>query len=465
MSDTRDRLESLLRERIVVLDGSWGVLIQRDVRGEDAYRGERFRKHPNDVAGDPDLLNLTRPEIVRDIHRRYFEAGADIATTNTFTATRIGQADYALEDYAAEMSFEGARIARSGADEHGGFVAGSVGPLNVTLSLSPKVDDPAYRAVTFDDVRQTYAEQMAALAEGGVDLLLIETIFDTLNAKAAIVAAQEAAPQLPLWLSFTAVDMSGRNLSGQTVEAFWASVEHADPFIVGVNCSLGAKEMRPFVEDLARVAPTYVACHPNAGLPNEFGSHDELPADTSRYLSEFARDGLVNLVGGCCGTTPEHVEAIVALTKGQSPRHVPESRGRTPRFSGLEPFQIGPDTGFVMIGERTNVTGSARFRQLIEADDFAGAVEVALEQVRGGANLLDVNMDADLLESEQAMTTFLNYVATEPDVARIPIVVDSSRWSVLEAGLKLLQGKGVVNSISLKEGEEAFLEQARTVRR
>jgi 5-methyltetrahydrofolate--homocysteine methyltransferase len=465
LSDTRDRLESLLRERIVVLDGSWGVLIQRDVRGEDAYRGERFRKHPNDVAGDPDLLNLTRPEIVRDIHRRYFEAGADIATTNTFTATRIGQADYALEDYAAEMSFEGARIARSVADEHGGFVAGSVGPLNVTLSLSPKVDDPAYRAVTFDDVRQTYAEQMAALAEGGVDLLLIETIFDTLNAKAAIVAAQEAAPQLPLWLSFTAVDMSGRNLSGQTVEAFWASVEHADPFIVGVNCSLGAKEMRPFVEDLARVAPTYVACHPNAGLPNEFGSHDELPADTSRYLGEFARDGLVNLVGGCCGTTPEHVEAIVALTKGQSPRHVPESRGRTPRFSGLEPFQIGPDTGFVMIGERTNVTGSARFRRLIEADDFAGAVEVALEQVRGGANLLDVNMDADLLESEQAMTTFLNYVATEPEVARLPIVIDSSRWSVLETGLKLLQGKGVVNSISLKEGEDAFLEQARTVRR
>ena len=446
------------------MDGSWGVLIQRDVRGEDAYRGERFRKHPNDVAGDPDLLNLTRPEIVRDIHRRYFEAGADIATTNTFTATRIGQSDYELQDFAAEMSLEGARIARSVADEYGGFVAGSVGPLNVTLSLSPKVDDPAYRAVTFDQVRETYAEQIAALAEGGVDLLLIETIFDTLNAKAAIVAAQEAAPQLPLWLSFTAVDMSGRNLSGQTVEAFWTSVEHAEPFIVGVNCSLGAKEMRPFVEDLARVAPTYVACHPNAGLPNEFGSHDELPADTSRYLGEFARDGLVNLVGGCCGTTPEHVEAIVALTRGQSPRHVPERR-RTPRFSGLEPFEIGPDTGFVMIGERTNVTGSARFRRLIEADDFAGAVEVALEQVRGGANLLDVNMDADLLESEQAMTTFLNYVATEPDVARIPIMVDSSRWSVLDAGLKLLQGKGVVNSISLKEGEEAFLEQARTVHR
>ena len=326
LSDTRDRLESLLRERIVVLDGSWGVLIQRDVRGEEAYRGERFRDHPHDVAGDPDLLNLTRPEIVAGIHRRYFEAGADIATTNTFTATRIGQADYELQEPRREMSLEGARLARSVADEFGGFVAGSVGPLNVTLSLSPKVDDPAYRAVTFDEVRETYAEQIAALAEGGVDLLLIETIFDTLNAKAAIVAAQEAAPQLPLWISFTAIDMSGRNLSGQTVEAFWTSVEHAEPLIVGVNCSLGAKEMRPFVEDLARVAPTYVACHPNAGLPNEFGSHDEQPADTSRYLGEFARDGLVNLVGGCCGTTPEHVEAIVALTRGLSPRHVPERR-------------------------------------------------------------------------------------------------------------------------------------------
>jgi 5-methyltetrahydrofolate--homocysteine methyltransferase len=464
LSDTRDRLETLLHERIVCLDGSWGVLIQRDVRGEDAYRGERFRDHPQDVAGDPDLLNITRPEIVSDIHRRYFEAGADIATTNTFTATRIGQADYGLQEHAYEMSLEGARLARTIADEFGGFVAGSVGPLNVTLSLSPKVDDPAFRAVTFDDVREAYAEQMAALAEGGVDVLLIETIFDTLNAKAAIVAAQEAAPQLPLWLSFTAVDMSGRNLSGQTVEAFWASVEHAEPLIVGVNCSLGAKEMRPFVEDLARAATTYVACHPNAGLPNEFGSHDELPADTSRYLHEFARDGLVNIVGGCCGTTPDHVRAIVELTRDQAPRQVPEPR-RAPRFSGLEPFEIGPDTGFVMIGERTNVTGSARFRRLVEAGDFGGAVDVALEQVRGGANLLDVNMDADLLEGEQAMTTFLDYIATEPEVARLPIMVDSSRWSVLEAGLKCLQGKGVVNSISLKEGEEAFLAQARTVRR
>jgi 5-methyltetrahydrofolate--homocysteine methyltransferase len=464
VSDVRDRLESILAERIAVLDGSWGVLIQRDVRGEDAYRGERFADHPRDVAGDPDLLNLTRPEIVLDIHRRYFAAGADIATTNTFTATSIGQTDYGLQEHAREMNIAGARLARQAADEVGGFVAGSVGPLNVTLSLSPRVDDPGYRAVTFDAVRDAYAQQLEALAEGGVDLFLIETIFDTLNAKAAIAAALDVAPEIPLWLSFTAVDLSGRNLSGQTVEAFMTSVEHAAPFFVGVNCSLGAAQMRPFVEDLARIAPTYVACHPNAGLPNEFGLHDEQPQDTSAFLQEFARDGLVNVVGGCCGTTPDHTRAIVEAVRGVAPRGVPTPVPR-PRFSGLEPFEIGPDTGFVMIGERTNVTGSARFRRLVEADDFAGAVEVALEQVRGGANLLDVNMDADLLDSERAMTTFLNYLATEPEAARLPIMVDSSRWSVLEAGLKCVQGKGVVNSISLKEGEGPFLEQARRIHR
>src|SRR4051812_26005811 len=462
--DAKDRLQAILRERIAVLDASWGVLIQRRVTGEEGYRGERFADHPRDVAGNPDLLNLTRPEIVLDIHRSYFEAGADIATTNTFTATRIGQADYALEDAAREMSVAGAQLARQAAGEYGGLGAGSVGPLNVSPSLSPKVDDPAYRAATFDQVREVYAEQIDGLREGGVDLLLIETIFDTLNAKAAILAAQDAAPDLPLWLSFTAVDLSGRNLSGQTVEAFWTSVEHARPLVVGVNCSLGATQMRPYVEDLARVAGTYVAAHPNAGLPNQFGLHDEQPADTSSALGEFARAGLLNLVGGCCGTTPEHTKAIVEAVRGVPPRRIPEPSAR-PRFSGLEPFEIGPDTGFVVIGERTNVTGSARFRRLVEADDFQGALDVALEQVRGGANLLDVNMDADLLESEHAMTTFLNLVATEPEVARLPIMVDSSRWEVLEAGLKTLQGKGVVNSISLKEGEAQFLEQARRVRR
>jgi 5-methyltetrahydrofolate--homocysteine methyltransferase len=464
MTDRIEHLKRLLDERIVLLDGSWGVLIQRDVRGEEAYRGERFRDHPRDVAGDPDLLNLTRPEVILDIHRRYFEAGADIATTNTFTATRIGQADYALEEVAAEMSLEGARLARQAADEAGGFVAGSLGPLNVSLSVSPKVDDPGFRPVTFDQVYETYAEQIAALRDGGVDLLMFETIFDTLNAKAAIAAALDVAPELPRWVSFTAIDASGRNLSGQTVEAFWASIEHAEPLIVGVNCSLGAEQMRSYVEDLARIADTYVSCHPNAGLPNAFGEHDEQPADTSRYLGEFAASGLVNVVGGCCGTTPDHVAAIRDRTEGLSPRQVPE-RHALPRFSGLEPFEIERDTGFVMIGERTNVTGSARFRRLVEAGDYTGAVAVALEQVQGGANLVDVNMDADLLDAEQAMTTFLNVIDTEPEIARVPIMVDSSRFSAIEAGLRCIQGKGIANSISLKEGEESFLAQARAIRR
>src|SRR5262245_27422462 len=329
MASTRDILAGLLTERILLLDGSWGVLIQREVRGEDAYRGERFRDHPQDVAGDPDLLNLTRPDVVLGIHDAYFEAGADIATTNTFTATSIGQADYGLEGHAAEMSLEGARLARRAADEwtqktpdRPRFVAGALGPLNVTLSLSPRVEDAAYRAVTFDRVRDAYAEQVRALVSGGVDLLLIETVFDTLNAKAAIVAALAEAPDVPLWLSFTAVDRSGRNLSGQTVEAFWLSVEHANPLLVGVNCSLGATEMRPFVEDLARLATTFTSCYPNAGLPNEFGSHDEQPADTSRFLREFAAAGLVNVVGGCCGTTPDHIRAIATAIEGLSPRSV-----------------------------------------------------------------------------------------------------------------------------------------------
>jgi 5-methyltetrahydrofolate--homocysteine methyltransferase len=471
MKDTREQLEQILKERIVVLDGSWGVLIHRREFSEEEYRGERFREHARDLRGDPDLLNLTRPDVVSSIHDSYFETGADIATTNTFTATRIGQADYALEDAAAEMSLQGARLARAAADEwtrrtpeKPRFVAGSVGPLNVTLSLSPRVDDPAFRAVTFDEVRAAYEEQIAALRDGGVQLLLIETVFDTLNAKAALVAAREAAPELPLWISFTAIDRSGRNLSGQTVEAFWFSIEQAEPFIVGVNCSLGATEMRPFIEDLSRVASTYTSCHPNAGLPNELGLHDEQPGDTSRFLRSFAEDGLVNVVGGCCGTTPEHTREIARAVEGLPPRLVPEPTPR-PRFSGLEPFVIGPDTGFVVVGERTNVTGSARFRRLIEAGDYQEAVGVALEQVRGGANILDVNMDADLLDAEQAMTTFLNLVATEPEVARLPIMVDSSRFSALEAGLKCLQGKGVVNSISLKEGEQVFLEHAWTIRR
>src|SRR4051794_5011927 len=463
--EMRERLEQILRERIAILDGSWGVLIQREVRGEGAYRGDRFRDHPRDVGGDPDVLNITRPEIIERIHRDYFAAGADIATTNTFTATTIGQADYGFgADVVREMNLQGARIARRVADEVGGMVAGSIGPLNVSLSLSPRVDEPSYRAATFEQVREAYAQQIDALVEGGVDFLLIETIFDTLNSKAAIAAALDVAPNVPRWLSFTAIDKSGRNLSGQTVDAWWTSVEHAEPLVVGVNCSLGATEMRPVVEQLAKVATTWVSCHPNAGLPNAMGGYDEQPHDTSRFLGEFARDGLVNLVGGCCGTTPEHVRAIVAAVDGARPRVIP-SRSHVTSFSGLETFSIYPESNFVLIGERTNLTGSARFRRLIEGGDFQEALEVALEQVRGGANLLDVNMDADLLDGAQAMTTFLNLVATEPEVARLPIVVDSSRWEVLEAGLKCLQGKGLVNSLSLKEGEEPFLEQARVVRR
>src|SRR3954466_2336528 len=370
MPEARRQLESMLKQRIAVLDGSWGVLIQRELSLADAYRGERFRDHPRDVGGDPDLLNITRPEIIERIHRDYFAAGADIATTNTFTATTIGQADYGFDaDVVWEMNVEGARIARRIADEAPDrFVAGSIGPLNVSLSLSPRVDEPAYRAATFDQVAEAYAHQIRALREGGVDLLLIETIFDTLNAKAAIAAALDVAPELPLWLSFTAVDRSGRNLSGQTVDAFWASVEHAKPFIVGVNCSLGASDMRPFVEELSKVATTWVACYPNAGLPNEMGLHDEQPADTSRVLGEFARDGFVNIVGGCCGTTPDHVRAIVEKVDGVPPRQVP-ARAPVTRFSGLETFAIYAESNFVMIGERTNITGSARFRRLIDSDD------------------------------------------------------------------------------------------------
>jgi 5-methyltetrahydrofolate--homocysteine methyltransferase len=461
----RERLEALLGERIVVLDGAWGTMIQARGLGAEDYHGERFRDHPRDVAGDPDLLNLTRPEVVLDIHREYLRAGADITTTNTFTATSIGQADYGLEGVVYELNREGARLAKEACAEfENRFAAGSLGPLNQTLSLSPRVDDPAFRTVTFDQVYEAYAEQVRGLVDGGIDALLLETIFDTLNAKAAIAAVHDVAPDVPLMISVTVVDLSGRTLSGQTVEAFWASVEHAEPLSVGVNCSLGAAQMRPYVAELARIAPVYVSCHPNAGLPNPFGGYDERPDDTSRYLREFAEDGLVNIVGGCCGTTPDHIRAIEETVRGLSPRDVPPPRRNT-RFSGLEPFEIGPNTNFVMIGERTNVTGSARFRRLIEAGDFAGALDVALEQVRGGANILDVNMDADLLDSESAMTTFLNLVATEPEVARLPIMVDSSRFEVVEAGLKCLQGKGIANSISLKEGEEVFLEHARRVRR
>src|ERR1700688_2588771 len=461
---TRERLDRLFKQRIVIFDGSMGVMLQHKGLSDQDFRGERFRDHPKPLRNNSDVLCLTQPALVMQVHREYLEAGADIITTNTFTATRVSQNDYGLGDIAYEMNFEGARLARHAADAfENRFVAGSLGPTNVTLSLSPRVDDPSYREVTFDELKEGYAEAARALREGGVDFLLIETIFDTLNSKAAIAAVKEVAPELPLFISMTVVDRSGRNLSGHTVEAFWTSVEHAEPFAAGINCSLGATEMRPYIAAMSRVAPVYVFCYPNAGLPNAFGGYDEEPPTTSRLLKEFAEAGYLNAAGGCCGTGPEHIRQIREAVAHVSAREVPDRVERS-SFSGLEPFEIGPDSGFVVVGERTNVTGSIRFRRLIEGGDFTGAVQVALDQVRGGANLLDVNMDADLLDSEAAMVRFLNLIATEPEIARIPIMVDSSKWTVLEAGLKCVQGKGVCNSISLKGGEESFLQQARLVR-
>ncbi|MSO95937.1 MAG: methionine synthase [Thermoleophilia bacterium] len=462
-------LWALMDERIVVLDGAWGTMIQNRGLAPDDYRGTRFLDHDRDVAGDPDVLNLTSPDVVSEIHRAYLAVGADVTTTNTFTATRIGQADYGLEDIVYELNVAGATLARKACDEiatpgRPRFVAGSVGPLNVTLSMSARVDDAAHRAASFDQVCEGYAEQMRGLVDGGVDLFLVETVFDTLNAKAAIMAAQDVAPEMPIVISLTVVDRSGRTLSGQTVEAFWTSVEHARPLAAAINCSLGGAEIRPWLAELARVASVPVWCYPNAGLPNAFGGYDESARETAMLLREFAESGLVNGVGGCCGTTPEHIAAIVRAVAGLPPRAVPASPP-VPRFAGLEPFSVSADTGFVMVGERTNVTGSTRFRQLIEADDYVGAVDVALEQVRGGANVLDVNMDEGMLDSEAAMTHFLNLIATEPEIARLPVMVDSSRWSVIRAGLKCLQGKGIVNSISLKEGEADFLAKAREIHR
>jgi 5-methyltetrahydrofolate--homocysteine methyltransferase len=471
----RAALEAIVAERILVLDGAMGTMIQRHDLGEDDFRGELLKDHPTPLQGNMDLLPLTRPDVIAGIHDEYFAAGADVATTNTFTATAIAQSDYGTEGLIREINLAAARVAREVADRWTAvdparprFVAGSIGPLNVTLSISPSVEDASLRRVTFDQVRDAYAEQVRALIDGGVDMLLVETIFDTLNAKAAIVAIHETfaamGVELPIMISVTITDRSGRTLSGQTVEAFWASVAHAEPFSVGINCALGATEMRPFLEALAAVAPVYVSCYPNAGLPNAFGGYDEQPSETSKELGEFARSGLFNIVGGCCGTTPDHIRAVAHAVEGVPPRRIPEPDHLT-RYSGLEPFAIYPGSSFTMIGERTNVTGSRKFAKLIIDGDFTTALEVAAEQVRNGANIIDVNMDEGMLDSEQAMTTFLNMVATEPDIARVPIMIDSSKWTVIEAGLKCVQGKAIVNSISLKEGEEDFLAKAQLVRR
>jgi 5-methyltetrahydrofolate--homocysteine methyltransferase len=476
MHDVRNQLDRLLAERILLLDGAMGTMIQRRGLGEADFRGARFAGHPRDLKGNNDLLVLTRPDVIGDIHREYLAAGSDIIETNTFSSTAIAQADYGLESIVRELNTAGARLAREACDEWTArtpgkprFVAGSMGPTNRILSISPDVNNPSLRSMTFDELREAYKTQVCGLIEGGVDLLLLETIVDTLNAKAAIVAIEEvfddAGVRLPLMISVTITDRSGRTLSGQTIDAFWVSIAHARPFSVGINCALGARDMRPYLAELARLADCYISCYPNAGLPNAFGGYDEQPGDTGGLLGEFAASGFVNIVGGCCGTTPDHLRAIAAAVEGRAPRPRPAPPARRTQFAGLETLTIRPDSNFQMIGERTNVTGSKRFARLIQAGDYAAASAVALEQVRGGANLIDVNMDEGMLDSERAMTDFLNYIATEPEIARVPFVIDSSKWSVILAGLKCVQGKPVVNSISLKEGEADFLQKAATVRR
>ena len=469
-------LHRLLEERILVLDGAMGSMIQGCGMKEEDFRGEVFGEHPSELQGDNELLSITRPDVIRDIHDQFFEAGADIVETNTFGSNAISQADYGLERTVRDLNLASARLARESADTWTAkdpskprFVAGAVGPTPKTLSISPDVNDPAARSLTFETLQKAYREQVEALIEGDVDILLVETIFDTLNAKAALVAIdevfEETGIRLPLMISVAITDASGRTLSGQTVDAFWRSVAHARPLSVGVNCSLGATDMRPHVAELAKIADCYVSSYPNAGLPNAFGEYDEEAATTGELVGEFATSGLVNIVGGCCGTTPPHIQAIAQAVEGVPPRKQPEPERGITYFSGLETLVIRPDSNFQMIGERTNVTGSKRFRKLIENDDYDTALEVALDQVRGGANLLDVNMDEGMLDSEAAMTRFLNLIASEPEVSRIPIVIDSSKWTVLEAGLRCTQGKSVVNSISIKEGEEDFLAKAKLVRR
>jgi 5-methyltetrahydrofolate--homocysteine methyltransferase len=470
-----ERLEALLAERILVLDGAMGTMIQAHRLAEPDYRGARFADWPVDLKGNNDLLTLTQPDIIRGIHAGYLEAGADIIETNSFNSTAVSMADYRMEGLVPELNREAARLARAAADEYEArdpdrprYVAGVLGPTSRTASISPDVNDPGFRNVTFDQLVAAYSEAAAALLEGGADLLLVETIFDTLNAKAALFAVdalfESAGERIPVMISGTITDQSGRTLSGQTAEAFWHSVMHARPLSIGLNCALGARALRPYVEELSRVAPVYVSTHPNAGLPNEFGGYDETPETMSAVLREFAGHGFLNIVGGCCGTTPAHIRAIAEAVRGLPPRVRPEVPSRL-RLSGLEPLTIGPDTLLVNIGERTNVTGSRRFAKLITEGKYDAALQVARQQVESGAQMLDVNMDEGLLDSEAAMARFLRLIASEPDISKVPIVIDSSKWSVIESGLKCVQGKGVVNSISLKEGEAEFLRQARLVRR
>jgi 5-methyltetrahydrofolate--homocysteine methyltransferase len=474
MKDMKKLLD-LLGERILFLDGAMGTMIQRYKLAEADYRGERFADWTPDLKGNNDLLTLTRAHVIREIHDAYLEAGADIIETNTFNATRVAMADYHMEALAFEINVAAARLARQAADAFTErtpgkprFVAGVLGPTNRTASISPDVNDPGFRNIHFDALVAAYTESTRALVEGGVDLLLIETVFDTLNAKAAVYAIEsffeESGLRLPVMISGTITDASGRTLTGQVTEAFWNSLRHARPISIGLNCALGAKQLRPYVEELSRLADTHVSAHPNAGLPNEFGEYDETPAEIAAELGDWAAHGFINIVGGCCGTTPEHIRAIVDAVSEHPPRRIPEIEPRC-RLAGLEPLTIGPDSLFVNIGERTNVTGSIRFKRLVMEGDYETALEVAREQVESGAQMIDVNMDEGMLDSEAAMVRFLHLIAAEPDISRVPVMIDSSRWSVIEAGLKCIQGKGVVNSISLKEGEAEFLQHARLLRR
>jgi 5-methyltetrahydrofolate--homocysteine methyltransferase len=469
-----ENFKKLLTQRILVIDGAMGTMIQRYKLTEKDFRGERFKDYPHDLKGNNDLLSITKPEIIKEIHREYFSAGADIIETNTFNANRISQADYKMQDLAYELNFESAKIAKEVAVEFNKkfsdkphFVAGALGPTNKTLSLSPNVNDPGYRAVTFDEVAETYYTAAQGLIDGGADIILIETIFDTLNAKAAIYGIEkllnERSLDIPVMISGTIVDQSGRTLSGQTVEAFLISVSHTKNLVcIGLNCALGAKQMRPFVEDLSNVSDKFLSVYPNAGLPNEMGGYDETPQTMATVLKDFLESGFVNIVGGCCGTTPDHIREIAGIVKNHKPR-IPNIQEPYLRLSGLEPLVLRPDSNFMNIGERTNVTGSKKFARLIKENNFDEALSVARDQVEGGAQVLDINMDEGLLDSEVVMTKFINLLEAEPDIAKLPIMIDSSKWSVIEAGLKCLQGKGIVNSISLKEGEEVFKEHARKV--
>ena len=469
------RLEALLKDRILVIDGAMGTMIQQYKLTEKDYRGTRFANHAYDIQGNNEILVFTQPHIIEAIHLAYLEAGADILETNTFGATKIAQADYHLESLAYEMNLEAAKIARKAADEYNiktpekpRFVAGAIGPTNKTASLSPDVNNPGFRGVSFDELKEAYYEQAKGLMDGGCDALIVETIFDTLNAKAALFAIEElfeeVGDRLPVMISGTITDASGRTLSGQTVGAFWASINHIPLLSVGLNCALGATEMRPYLQELSDLADCYISAYPNAGLPNEFGEYDQGASEMQQYIKEFASSGFVNIVGGCCGTTPDHIQAMAEAVKGIVPRKLtPKSHFTT--LSGLEPLVIRPETNFVNVGERTNVTGSKQFARLIREKNYTEALKVAQQQVEGGAQIIDINMDEGLLDSEQAMVEFLNLVMSEPDIAKLPIMIDSSKFSVIEAGLKCVQGKCIVNSISLKEGEEAFLKQAKLVRR